>query len=131
MTLITEGYDMEQKLEQSNYALVAPRHSTNWIGGVVLIAIGAILLLQNFDLFHMRNWWALFLLIPIFGSLNSALTLYRRDGRFTRAVSGPLMGALVLTCIAAAFLFGINWGLVWPVFLIVGGLSILLPSMSK
>ena len=122
---------MEQKLEQPNYAPAAPRQSTGWIGGVVLITIGAILLLQNFDLFHMRNGWALFLLIPIFASLNSAYTLYQRDRRFTRAVTGPLMGALVLMCIAAAFLFGIDWGLIWPVFLIVGGLSILLPSMTK
>jgi hypothetical protein len=35
----------------------------------------------------------------------------------------------VLLCIALVFLLNLDWGAIWPVFLILGGLSILLRGM--
>jgi len=39
---------------------------------------------------------------------------------------GPLIGGLLLTFIAAAFLFSLDFGNLWPVFLILGGIALLL-----
>ncbi len=104
----------------------AKSHSPQWIGGVILIAVGLIFLFSNISGFYLQNWWALFILIPAIGSFGKAWQSYRANGRFTREASGPLTGGLVLTLIATAFLFNLDWGMIWPFFLIIGGLSALL-----
>lgn len=100
----------------------------NWAGGIILIVLGGIFLLQNTGLLGtFDNWWALFILIPAIGSFASAWNLYQRAGNaWTGAVTGAVIGGFVLTSIAVAFLFGWNIGQLWPIFLIIGGLSILL-----
>lgn len=96
----------------------------NWIGGVVLIAIGLIFLLSNtIEGFHINNWWALFILIPAVVNFGNAWRNYQSDGQLSRSVRGSLTGGIILTLIASAFLFNLDWGLIWPLFLIVGGLS--------
>ena len=101
----------------------------NWIAGVVLIAIGSFFLLSNLTDFHLNNWWALFIMIPAFGSFASAQRAYRQQGGFTEAARGPFIGGVILTFIASVFLFNLDWGTIWPVFLIIGGLSALLSGM--
>ncbi len=102
------------------------RHSKNWGAGLILIAIGVLFLVSNTTGFSLHNWWALFILIPAFSNFGSALNNYQSNGRLTRSGRGSLTGALILTLIASVFLFDLDWGLVWPVFLIIGGLSALL-----
>ncbi len=102
------------------------RGSSGWIGGVVLIVLGLIFLLQNFSNFELQNWWALFILIPAVSSFANAWNAYRdNDNQLTSAVTRPLLSGTVLTFIAAIFLFGIDFGLFWPVLIILGGLMIL------
>jgi hypothetical protein len=100
-----------------------------WIPGLVLIAIGAIFLLNNFTDFHLDNWWALFILIPAFGALGNFLRARRKDGRMSHEARGSLIGSLILFFIAAVFLFGWSWGAVWPVFLIIAGIGALLSGL--
>jgi peptidoglycan/LPS O-acetylase OafA/YrhL len=102
-----------------------------WLGGVVLIVIGAIYMLQNAGLFTpFSNWWALFLLIPAAGALATAFGIYRRnEGNWAAAVTGPLLGGLFLIFLTAAFLFELNFGLFWPLLLIGGGLLLLLTPL--
>ena len=100
-----------------------------WVPGLVLMAIGAIFLLNNFTDFQLDNWWALFILIPAFGSLGNFWPVYRTPGRLLRAARGSLIGALILFFVAAIFLFGWNWGTVWPFFLIIAGLGALLSGL--
>ncbi len=102
------------------------RQSKNWGAGLILIAIGVIFLVSNTTGFSLHNWWALFILIPAFSNFGNALNNYQSNGRLTRSGRGSLTGALILTLIASVFLFNLDWGLVWPVFLIIGGLSALL-----
>ncbi|MCA9920750.1 MAG: hypothetical protein KC419_04295 [Anaerolineales bacterium] len=103
------------------------RHrSKNWGAGLVLIAIGTIFLISNTTDFHLDNWWALFILIPAFSNFGSALNNYRNNGRLTRSGRGSVTGGLILSLIASVFLFDLDWGYVWPLFLIIGGLSALL-----
>ncbi len=97
-----------------------------WIAGAVLILVGLVFLLQNVAGFSLQNWWALFILIPAVGSLWTAASIYRRNGRkFTAAARGPLTGGIVLLTVAGFFLFNVNWGTAWPVFLIIAGAAVL------
>ncbi len=108
------------------------RERGGWIGGVILILVGAAFLLRNFGLFDwplFDNWWALFILIPAIASLGNAWRSYQAQGRLGGEVIGSLIGGLVLLCVALVFLLNLDWGAIWPIFLILGGLSILLRGM--
>jgi len=102
---------------------------TAWVGGVVLIVLGVIFLLQNVRGFTLNNWWALFILIPAFGSFADAWNTYRQTARLNRRVRGALISGCVFLLITAAFLFNWNWGLVLPVLLIIWGVTLLLNSL--
>ncbi len=100
-----------------------------WIGGIVLILLGIVFLLQNVRGIYFSNWWALFILIPAFGSFATAWNVYRQTGRLNRRVRGALISGCVFLLITAAFLFNWNWGLVLPVLLIIWGVTLLLNSL--
>jgi len=104
-------------------------NSTAWVGGVILILLGVIFLLQSVRGFYLNNWWALFILIPAFGSFADAWNIYRQAGRLNRRVRGALISGCVFSLISAAFLFNWNWGLVLPVLLIIWGVTLLLNSL--
>lgn len=104
-------------------------NNTAWIGGVILIVLGVIFLLQNVRGFYLNNWWALFILIPAFGSFADAWNIYRQHGRVSRRVRGALVSGCVFLLITATFLFNWNWGLVLPVLLIIWGITMLLNSL--
>ena len=106
-------------------------NSTAWVGGVILIVLGVILLLQSVRGFYLNNWWALFILIPAFGALADAWNRYRQDGRLNRRVRGALITGGVFLLITATFLFNWNWGIVLPVLLIVWGVTLLLNSLTQ
>ena len=109
----------------------ARRGSNNsaWIGGVILIVLGVIFLMQNVRGFELNNWWALFILIPALGSFADAWNIYRQTGRLSRRVRGALVSGCVFLLITATFLFNWNWGLVLPVLLIIWGVTMLLNSL--
>jgi hypothetical protein len=97
-----------------------------WIGGAVLIFLGLIFLAQNAGLFFFNNWWALFVLIPAFGSFANALRAYQESGqRLTRQVRGSLVAGTAFLFLTAMLLFSLNWSLLWPVFLILVGVGLL------
>jgi hypothetical protein len=102
---------------------------SGWIGGVVLVVLGLIFLLRNLDLFELDNWWALFILIPAVGSFVAAWGTYQRNGRWSSAARGEVIGGLVLTFVALAFLFSLDFGSIWPVFLILGGVALLVNAL--
>jgi hypothetical protein len=95
--------------------------------GLIMIAVGAVFLLQNAGLpVLVGNWWAMFILIPAIGAFAAAWTLYRQDGHFTPRVIGLVTGGLVPLTIALIFLFNFNFGITWPILLVVLGAGILL-----
>jgi hypothetical protein len=104
-----------------------------WAGGIVLIMIGGILLLQNmnFAIPYLKNWWALFILIPAAGSLANAYSAYRYAGRLDARARGALIGGFFLTALAFALIFGISSALIWPAILILVGLSMLVNTKFR
>ncbi len=103
------------------------RAGGNLIPGIVLIVIGGIFLLSNLTGLSINNWWALFILIPAFSNFQNAWRSYQRHGRLSRGARGSITGGLILTLVAATFLFDfLTWGVVWPLFLVILGLSALL-----
>lgn len=118
--------DNISELKDAEKRPVKEERNRNWVAGVVLITIGLFFLVSNLTGFTIDNWWALFILIPAISNFSRAWQSYQNDGRFSRAVRGSLTGGLILTLIASAFLFNLDWGLIWPLFLIIGGLAALL-----
>jgi hypothetical protein len=97
-----------------------------WIGGVILIVLGVIFLAQNMGAPIPQNWWAVFILIPAVASFSSAWAMYQRSGgQLTAGVRGAIVGGSILTALAAAFFFGLDWGKYWPVILILLGIAAL------
>ena len=110
---------------EPTYSRPTHQRGGNWGSGLALIAIGGIFLIANTTNFHLHNWWALFILLPAFSNFSSAINNYRANGRFTRSGRGSITGGLILTLIASVFLFSLDWGMIWPIFLIIFGVSAL------
>jgi len=94
-----------------------------WIPGVALIGLGIVFLIENYLGREINNWWALFILIPVFFVLERGYASLRA-GRPAETL-GQLLGALVLVALIVIFIFELPFGQLWPIFLIIGGLSLL------
>ena len=106
----------------------------SWLIGFFFIAIGTLFLLANAGIIPaFANWWALFMLLPAVGVLSAALGAYRRNGgHWTPEVAGLLVGGLLFVGLTAVFLFGLDYGLLVPLFLIAAGLLLLAgPVLSR
>jgi|WetSurMetagenome_2_1015567.scaffolds.fasta_scaffold1197949_1 hypothetical protein len=122
--------DREQRRAWRDERRASRHENAPWLGGLILIALGTIFLLQNTGLFYLQNWWALFIMIPAIGSFGTAYAVYRNNGnRLNSAVRGSLLGGIVFTLISGAFLFGVNLGIFWPVLLILAGVGLLINFM--
>lgn len=102
------------------------------IAGLLLVILGAAFLLQNAGYFiiPLKNWGALFILIPAFGSFSRAVWIYRAEGnQLTVRARGAFFLGIMLVIITAVILFDLNW-LIWgPVLIILVGLGLLLNSI--
>ena len=94
------------------------------IGGLVIIAIGVIFLLGNFGMQLPARWWAVLLLVPAAAMPVAAVRFYRVDNTMSGRAMGPLIGGLIMLALALAVFFGLNWGVFWPLVLIVIGVAI-------
>ncbi len=104
----------------------------SWAIGGVLVLVGIIYLVRNVTGVMFGNWWALFILIPAIGSFVTSYEMWvRNDRRFTAASRGPLIGGIVLLGVTAMFLFSLDWGKVWPLFIILVGVGALLSAFDR
>lgn len=112
--------------EESTYVPRVERRKWRRAGfGIILILLGGLFLLQQVTNFRFENWWALFILIPAFGSLSTALVIYQKTGRFNEGVRSSLGGALIILTVAFIFLLDLSWRIWWPMMLIIPGLNLL------
>lgn len=98
-------------------------------GGLILIALGVVFLLQQWGRFDIQNWWAIFILIPALGSFASTYAIYRHSGTINRAVISNFFGALMILTVALMFFFNVSWAVFWPLFIILPGLSLFLTGL--
>jgi len=87
--------------------------------GIILIAIGIVFLIGNFDIFDFENIWPVVMIIPGFVLLY--LTFMKKEKGF--AVLGT-----ILTILGIYFLYESynNWNTIdelWPIFIITPGLG--------
>jgi hypothetical protein len=102
-----------------------------WVG-IAFVLFGIIMVLQTAGLVRLNNWWALFILIPALASFGRAWNRARvNGGRFTRSVSSAISGGLFISAVALLFLFNLDWGRYWPVFIVLAGLSTLLGAFAR
>lgn len=104
--------------------------SSLW-GAVILILVGGYFLLQQTGLIRgVFNWWALFILIPAVSSLAAAWAIFRaNDYRLNAAVVSPAGGGAVILTVALMFLLNLDWGIYWPLMIVVPGLTMLLSGL--
>lgn len=117
----------QQRREARRAAFGAPSRGSSWIAGLILILLGAAFLLRNagYSDFPLKNWWALFILIPAIGALDSALRLYRSAGnQLNRQARSALLVGLVLTFVTVMFLFDLSWTFFGPLLLILVGIAL-------
>lgn len=108
------------------------QRDSNWIVGGVMVVLGIIFLINNYSTnFQLQNWWAIFILIPALSNLGTAWKAYREDGYFSHRGRNALTWGLVTLTVAIIFLLGLEWGIVWPVLLIVIGLGSLVSFLSR
>lgn len=99
------------------------------VPALVVIGIGVFFLLGNFGFdfpfLDVQNWWAWLILIAAVSPLSHALRRYRRVGTFDNAVLHSLLSAAAIVMVALIFILQLSWARWWPVFVIYGGLSML------
>ncbi|MGB1250778.1 MAG: LiaF transmembrane domain-containing protein [Candidatus Promineifilaceae bacterium] len=118
-----------EDLKQAEKDMLEPAEQNNsWVGGVILIVVGIVFLFVNYTEFHIDNWWALFILIPVAASWSEAFRAMQRDGGVSQEVTNKLTGSLFPLFVACIFLFSWDWGQVWPGFIILAGISALFGS---
>jgi 4-hydroxybenzoate polyprenyltransferase len=123
--------DLKQGAQEfrQEFRISTRRHNSGWIWGLLLIFAGGLLLLQNVTNFQLNNWWALFILIPSFGSFTDAWSHYKDQGRVSGRVRNSLVSGFIFACIAAFFLFNLSLGQYWPVLIILAGLAVLVNAI--
>ena len=122
---------IEEKLDHVDQ-FVRRRNSGSWIFAIVLILLGVIFLLQEMQIPLLNNWWALFIMIPAFVLFASSWNIYQQQQRkWSAAVTGPIVGGLILMMIALIFLLDLQWRYMWPVILIIVGISVFVNSFLR
>ncbi len=102
---------------------------------VAIIAIGLLLLANNlgYDLAFLDrgNWWAVIILLAAFVPLGHAWERHRAVGKIDAEVLYSMLSAAAVVLVGVLFLFQLDWGTWWPLFVILGGLFTLFPQRHR
>jgi hypothetical protein len=119
----------EKPTEGKNKPLKSrPSSGSIWFP-VALMIIGFIFLAQQIGNFEFNNWWAFFILIPAFSSFGTAYGIWQRTRRFTFGVWSTFYGGLFPLLVALMFLFNLDWGRYWPLFVILPGVGMMISGL--
>lgn len=122
----------QQRREARHESLGGTGSGLTWVAGILLILLGIAFLLQNMGTYAipLTNWWALFILLPALGAFDAAYRAYKNAGNHLHASArGSVLGGLILTFIAASFLFNFDWNIFGPILIILAGIGILINYM--
>lgn len=105
------------------------RYGDQVVPALLVIAVGVFFLLGNFGIdfpfFNFHNWWAWFILIAAIAPLSHALGRYRRVGVIDGPALHSLLSAAAIVMVALIFILELSWVRWWPIFVIYGGLCML------
>jgi hypothetical protein len=103
--------------------------------GVVIICIGLAFLAGNLGIhlpfLHWDNWWALFILIGAVAPATRAIARYRSVGTIDARVAHWVLSSLGTVVVALMFLLDVSLETWWPVFVVLGGLCMLVPGSRR
>lgn len=123
--------DYVHELKEEEQAQQQPTHNKkNTKNGIFLITAGVLFLMSQWGWFYFANWWALFILMPALGAASTAWNEYQTHGYMTSQARRSTIGALMIGLVASSFLFNIGFHMIWPLFLIVAGISALWEQRS-
>jgi hypothetical protein len=117
---------MTDKEKQNDFWSWGGGQQQSLVWGFILILMGGFFLLRNYTGIELDNWWALFILFPAVSSFTSAYNAYRSSGTIDKQVRSGAFWGLFFVLLSASFLLSLDFGLIWPVFLILGGIAMLL-----
>lgn len=103
----------------------------NVIMAIIFIVVGTGLILSNVIGFEFDNWWVLFMFIPVAFFAQNIFRDYRANGRLTPQSTGSIIASLAILATATVFLVeAITWSAIWPIGLIIAGVSMFLGNRS-
>lgn len=104
------------------------RSGLGWVGGLILIVLGIVFMLQSAGIM-VGNWWTVFIFIPALVNFYAMFRVWRRERRFTAAATGSLIGGLLLMTVATILLLDLDWSKAWPAILISIGVGLVAGSL--
>lgn len=114
---------------------ITEKHASRIIPAVSVIAVGVIFLCVTMGVqlpfLNWANWWAWFILIGTAWPLSEAWERYRAIGNVDGEVWHSLLHALAIVMVATIFILDLSWAKWWPLFVIYGGLSMLVPGSRR
>lgn len=98
------------------------------IFSLILMLLGILAFLIQTDIFILRNWWVIFILLPGITFLYVALADYRATrGISFKAVVFFLLGS-VLNAVGVILLFELSWKVFWPLIIMFPGLGLIVSA---
>jgi len=98
------------------------------IFSLILMLVGVLTFLVQTDIFILRNWWVIFILLPGITFLYVALADYRANkGISFKAVVFFLLGS-VLNAVGVILLFELSWKVFWPLIIMFPGLGLIVSA---
>lgn len=94
--------------------------------GIPMMVLGIVFLVINFTQQSLANWWALFFLVPIAFIVMNALRSRSEVGYLDQGARATLVGAMFMFLLMLVFLFEMDWGKIWPAFLVISGLGFII-----
>jgi hypothetical protein len=79
---------------------------------------------------RLENWWGFFILLPGLLFLGMGWQAKSGNGRFPVIARFSLGVGLVVTTVAVMFLLNLNWGMWWPMMIIMPGVALWLVGGS-
>lgn len=108
------------------------RRSGSWVGGAILIGLGALLLMQQTGALAIGRWWALLIMIPAIAAFVAAWDEFRAAGSVLNgAVIGLLVGGLLLATVAIVFFLDLDWAWFGPALLLLAGVGLLIRAFAE
>lgn len=126
--------ERRERREVRRAALGNPTRGGALIAGLLLVVLGAVFLLQNSINFaiSLKNWGALFILLPAVAAFDRGFRFYRKAGNQLTAQSrAAIFVGITLIVVMFVILMNLNWAVWGPLLIILVGAGLLINTLLK